>query len=262
MHKGYCKDVGTSLKKIINYFIEFYKGGCSICKWGYYQPRKFLIDDQKKIVYLVMHKVANTSIEASFLNYQGSDDIEVHIIASESEKAWINKKEKGYFKFTYVRNPFERLVSCYESKYHTDKKWIGKTLPHLWYDNYLFGYMSKDEGFDVFIRKVCKIPNMWKDFHVLPQYNTLYNRRGHRLVDYVGRMENIGKSYPKIQKRYGLAELKHLNQSQKRNWMDYYTIDTAQMVYKAYKKDIEVLGYKKEYVKLMQYLSSKTNRTY
>lgn len=52
MHKGYCKDVGTSLKKIINYFIEFYKGGCSICKWGYYQPRKFLIDDQKKLFIL------------------------------------------------------------------------------------------------------------------------------------------------------------------------------------------------------------------
>lgn len=235
---------------------EFSKGLKNICQYGTYQPRNFLPVKKAKVVYLEMPKVANTSIKASIFGYQNMEDsITIQVIASEQIIHELGEREKKYFKFTFVRNPFERLVSCYESKYKTDRKYLGKELEHLWFDYYLFGYMSKDEGFDAFVRKVYRIPDYLKDFHFLPQYKIVYDKQGKCTVDFVGKVENIDEVYPKLQEKYGFDDLPHMNQSTKKLWMDYYTKETARMVYRMYQKDIKAFGYLEEYKKLMKYLS-------
>lgn len=230
----------------------------NLCKYGVCQPRNFLPVKRKRVVYLEMPKVANTSIKASILGYQNLEDsITIQIIASEQIVHELNEKQKDYFKFTFVRNPFERLVSCYESKYKTDQKYLGKELEHLWYDYYLFGYIKKDKGFDSFVRKIYRIPNCLKDFHFIPQYNIIFDKKKQCMVDYVGKIENIDKVYPKLCKKYMFDELPHMNRSEKKTWMDYYTKKTAQMVYQMYRKDIVKFGYTNEYKKLIKYLSEK-----
>lgn len=56
---------------------------------------------------------------------------------------------------------------------------------------------------------------------------------------------------------YGLSPLENHNRTQKDNWMDYYTLDSAKKVYHRYKKDIIKFGYTEEYKELISYLKHK-----
>lgn len=242
------------------YIKEFVTGMKNMCVYGTYQPRHFILNKKKKIIYLEVPKAANTSIKASILGYQdkGYSVLEIHTLASEHMLCKLNAKQRKNFTFTFVRNPFERLVSCYEGKYKKEKKELEKGMEHLWYDFYLFGYIREDRGFENFVRRIYRIPDKMKDFHFLPQYNIVYDKTGKRMVDYVEKVENINEKYPSLQEMYGLGELPHLNKSDKKSWMDYYTKDTARMAYHMYKKDINAFGYREEYKRLLKYI--KENR--
>lgn len=39
--------------------------------------------------------------------------------------------------------------------------------------------------------------------------------------------------------------------------MDYYTLETARLVYKKYRKDVEAFGYQDSYRRLISYLKKK-----
>lgn len=77
------------------------------------------------------------------------------------------------------------------------------------------------------------------------------------MVDFVGKMETMNDSFPKIAKKYKLSLLGHYNASKKGNWMDYYTLSTAKKVYKRYKIDFKKFGYDKYYYELLNYLKNK-----
>lgn len=251
-----------SIGTIYKYMDAFVTGMKNVCIYGTYQPRHFIVDEEKKVVYLEMPKVANTSIKASILGCQNKDYSvgKIHTLADDYMVCQLNEKQRRNFAFTFVRNPFERVVSCYEGKYHKDRKELGKDREHLWFDFYLFGYIREDRGFENFVRRIYRIPDWIKDFHFLPQYNIVYDKEGKCMVDYVEKIENINEKYPYLQEKYGLGELPHMNQSGKKPWMDYYTKDTARMVYHMYKKDIEVFGYRKEYKRLLKYLKEKERK--
>ena len=251
-----------SVGAIYKYMDEFVTGMKNVCIYGTYQPRHFILDEEKKVVYLEIPKVANTSIKASILGCQNKDYgvVKIHVLATENMVFQLNAEQRKNFVFTFVRNPFERVVSCYEGLYHNDRKKLGKEVEHLWFDFYLYGYIREDRGFENFVRRIYHIPDRIKDYHFLPQYNIVYDKEGKCMVDYVEKLENINEKYPYLQEKYGLGKLPHLNQSDKKPWMDYYTKDTARMVYQMYKKDIEVFGYRKEYKKLLKYRKKKERK--
>lgn len=231
----------------------------TLIQYGNFQSREYIVDRERKIAYLVNSKVACSSIKACICGSQNDDD-SVHTEIGKG--GWLRKDvlppdEQKYFKFTFVRDPFSRLVSCYESKYHHDREFYKKQV--FDFDNYLFGYIRKDQGFDTFVRKIVKLPSCLLDKHFLVQYDLTHDRKGRKLVNYIGKSERMDEDFGKIQRKYGLPELPHFNRTdkKKKNWMDYYTKETAQMVYRKYKKDIRAFGYEDSYKQLMAYLDKK-----
>jgi len=158
--------------------------------------------------------------------------------------------ERRYFKFTFVRNPFARLVSCYESKYHTDLERYKKRFD---FRDYLNGYLYKDEGFDEFVRKVCALPYRLMDRHFRSQYDLIYNAAGTQF-NYIGHFESIEEEFSTIQNKYRLRPLPHLNRVGTDDWMNYYTAETADLVYKTFRDDIEAFGYEKCYFDLLEFI--------
>lgn len=90
--------------------------------------------------------------------------------------------------------------------------------------------------------------------HFKLMYSYIYDN-GKRLVDYIGKVEDLPDSYRKLQDKYNLSELTHENVSGKKDWKTYYTKETAKLVYEYYKKDIVTFGYEKQYEELLKYLN-------
>lgn len=205
------------------------------------QPDEYIVCDERKVVYIVNSKVACSSIKAAFIDPTTPDDHNIHYIAAQKGlyKFHLTEEQTHYFKFSFVRNPFSRLVSCYESKYHIDPvKYNREDLK-----KYLFGYMAEDEGFEVFVRKVCALPPRLMDHHFRTQYDLLYDSNGVCRCDYIGQFESLEEDFAPIKERFGLYPLPHLNRSQEVNWRHYYTSETMRLVIKTYKKDFDTFGY-------------------
>ncbi len=223
---------------------------------AYYMRRKnfLVVNDVKKVVYLQNAKVACTSLESSVreTRYKARH----HGVFRPNDH--LNRglgRYRDYFKFTFVRNPYSRLVSCYENKYHRDKE-LGY-VDRLCYDSYLMGYMKRDGGFEHFLKKVCALPDFIADKHFCSQYRMIYDRRGRCMLDFVGHFERLEEEYAPIQQKYGLLPILRYNVTKKVNWMDYYTRETARLVHDKFREDFQAFDYEHFYHELLEYIEKK-----
>lgn len=219
----------------------------------------------KKLGYLPISKVANSSIKLALLGVEvpeGENPFRYpHIAFNQSVTAKVDAAG-DYFVFTVVRNPLERLVSCYKDKIVQAKE-KGKPSPLEWY---LDGYLMRSKNFADFVGRVKWIPEKLHDSHFASQYNIIYNRRiggkavVSRVPDYIGRFERLNEDWQLIKERFDIGEIPHHNATSKDNWRDYYDVKTAKLVYKLYQKDIQTFGYEEDYHQLMTYLLEKEGK--
>jgi len=97
-----------------------------------------------------------------------------------------------------VRNPFDRLVSAYKSKFIKDLQIEGVRFN---YERYMFGLFSRDESFESFVDKVCKLPDWISDRHFKSQYSTVYEK-GTLKVDYIGKFENMDEDFQQLEEKF------------------------------------------------------------
>lgn len=232
---------------------------------GAYMNWVYVINDQKKLIFLAVQKVACTSIKASVLDIPEQDNyLDVH---EKTRGRWKDRIDRtryaDYYLFTFVRNPYQRLISCYENKYHEDLSMLGNQRDHLVYQYYLCGYIAKDRGFSDFVKRVCRIPDRLADRHFVSQSFLIHQLGRGKAPDFIGRFERLEEDYQILIDKFGLAPLPHYNQTHRENsnWMDYYTPETCELVYRHYKKDMLELGYEKEYRELKAYLQKKAGQT-
>lgn len=142
-----------------------------------------------------------------------------------------------YFKFTFVRNPWDRLVSAYHflkggGYGEGDKKWFARELG---------GYRD----FDDFARNWLKPENIHRHIHFHPQVEFLEDENHDAIkIDYVGLYENIESDFHYIARRIGVDRtLKKENISTHKSYRDYYNETTRRIVSEVYRQDIERFGY-------------------
>ena len=98
----------------------------------------------------------------------------------------------------------------------------------------------EDKNFNTYIRKGCERPD-WFQFQSMKEFTDG--------VDYIGKFENLQSDFDEIcdkisKPRITLPRLK--DSGRKTHYSEYYTPDTAQMLYNIMKKDIEHFNYKFE----------------
>ncbi|HBN25999.1 MAG TPA: hypothetical protein DD405_00820 [Desulfobacteraceae bacterium] len=159
----------------------------------------------------------------------------------------------SYFKFSFVRNPWDRIVSEYKYRGYP-KKFDFKT--------YLFKKLPEDSWSDIYR-------------HIIPQYDFLFDDNGNLLVDFIGYFENLQKDFDEVCRKLGIPvtllpfvnkSLKDMNISknlkypmkilinlmryfkQKKNtfkhYTEYYDDESKEFVSHLYRKDIETFKYK------------------
>ena len=148
-------------------------------------------------------------------------------------------KLKNLWSFTFVRNPWDRLVSTWASK-------VENTLEHCFKKHPEYK-MEMGMSFDAFIKSIDRIsePPEWWDAHIRPQWYSTCNWRGDVILDYIGRMENYDEDLRHIQKHMTLEPIrpKTLNKTKRNDYRTYYNNITARIVAKIYERDIDLFKY-------------------
>jgi hypothetical protein len=166
----------------------------------------------------------------------------------------------AYFKFAFVRNPWDRLVSWYSMIRDAEKIRLHQTLidrrkrSHLRQtrENKLWRYvLDSSSTFEEFIVNCTDEIEVDKGVFYSFTYDQLdyiTGSNGNLLVDFVGRFENLGSDLLKVYDKLGieLRSIPHENRSVRGHYSSFYTPETKMIVEERFKRDIEYFGYEFE----------------
>lgn len=182
-------------------------------------------------IYFRINKVASTSIKSSLLK------LGFKIKNSRDPKKLDLKKYK--IKFAFVRNPYDRLVSCYRDKIRSPSEFGVIAADHK--------RLYEDMPFNEFVRKVHKIPDNKADKHFKSQHCFVTNSKGKLIPNFIGKFENLDEDFKKIMNRLQVENPPALPQKNKskraKDYRKYYDDETKRLVEQRYKKDLELFNY-------------------
>ena len=163
-----------------------------------------------------------------------------HILGVEAKKKW-----PRFFRYTIMRNPYTRMVSCYECQFPREP------------DHY---HLPQEPDSLTFDRYVEIITDGWHDNqdsngspnfqHWRPQTDWIFDDDGRLIVDYIGHTETLEKDVNEISRLIGAETITTppiINKSDWRysdNYRQYFNDDTRKKVEKYYEKDIDFLKVK------------------
>jgi len=128
-----------------------------------------------------------------------------------------------YFRFTVVRNPWDRAVSEYKYRY------------------------AREMDFRDFILAAYPAPEVSnEERHLMPQWSFVHDENGQSLVDHIIRFEECGRQFAEISMRiFGEPiALPQVNQSpDRRPYREFCDAETREAIANRYQSDIAWLGY-------------------
>lgn len=145
---------------------------------------------------------------------------------------------RRYFKFTIVRNPWDRLLSAFqflknEGMNEDDRRWAAE---------HLSGY----DDFESFVLGWLSPENIRRGIHFRPQRDFITDHRDRIPLDYIGYFENLESDFTQIATRLGVtAALPRLNETRSRthDYCSSYSDAMRNKVADVYAADITALGY-------------------
>lgn len=135
------------------------------------------------------------------------------------------------FKFAFVRNPWDRVVSQYHHRLGVNQQNIRSK-----------GITFNDWVIEVYHKKNTEYRNFNSMF--LPQKDWLSDMNGNIIVDYIGRFENLDEDLEFIKNKLGIEKsTPHLRASKRAKYQEYYNKETRDIVAQYFSKDIEHFNY-------------------
>jgi len=221
---------------------------------GHHLNQNILLE-RYRAIYLFIPKVACSSVKKVIADTLGippydpsQPDRYIHRrVYPYARKSRIHDDYKDYFKFCFVRNPFDRIVSCYSNKvsqdvYFNNERFAnGVSKIFKKYKSLFWGGMS----FDDFVASVAQIPDGRADPHIRSQWLTMVDKHENHLADYVGRFENLQENFAFVSEAIGfpVQELPLRSKSDHDPYREYYTQNTIEIVKRRYAKDLEMFEY-------------------
>lgn len=178
-----------------------------------------MILSEQKIIFIHAPRTSGTSIENEILKNQLVPDNQKHLRASQI-KQHLGNQWNYYFKFTIVRNPWDRVISFYHQIFHEAYGIrTGKSL--------------------LFFLEHYK-PAPW-------EYGLQCSDYADEDMDLVIKFEDREEGLKSLENIAGIKvdpnKKSRSRERGKRNYRDYYDNETRDIVKKSFARDIDLYGY-------------------
>jgi hypothetical protein len=185
-------------------FKNIFKGDTRVAIW-----------EQHRLLYVRIPKSGNTSVLAAI---DGSRSCRI-------SAARIARMNDRWTCFSFVRNPWSRLVSTYRQKVSADATSRGMV------DGVFQGFLDKGMAiranmpFEEFCEIVCEFPDEKIEKHLQSQAYTLI-LKGKPIVPFIGKVEHMKDDWKIVMDKVGLSnEMLHLNRTSGQHYSSYFTSD-------------------------------------
>ena len=170
-----------------------------------------MINHELKCIFIHIIKTGGVSI-ATALNIS---EKQCHMSAGEIRKKVGEEIWNNYFKFTIIRNPWDKMVSSYHYNHH---KWV-----------------PRGTAFEDYI-------NMWGEGMQITRFPPQNSPYINEKLDFIGRFESLDDDFQAILKHLEQPErpLPRLNQSHHRNYRENYSTETRKVVEQKFATDIKL----------------------
>lgn len=215
-----------------------------------------IISHEKKFIYFACGRTGSTSVESALQEYNDGQETLLPIREAFEQRTEQTGKSYNlkharpetvkkmvpaaiwdhYFKFVFVRNPWDWVVSQHFSTPFMKQAWCAKLAPSQW--RFRARHVSM-----VWERKK-RMKQMDDEVSYL-QYRFAFDQKGKQLVDFIGRFERLQDDFDMICDHLGISR-KKLPVKAAFAHKPYHTIYTPSglsRVAELYEKDIELLGY-------------------
>ena len=201
-----------------------------------------MIDHDHKFIFVHIPKTAGTSMEVAlsdawnnqqkyFVGKNNYVDVApsscpvTHFSIKQILK--VHPETRGYFKFCFVRNTWDRLLSAYMFRHNHH------TMTHK----------RKYESLKGFIENDGQTGNP----HTHNQLKFILGENGKINMNFIGRYENLENDFKTVCDRIGIqCQLSRMKATKHEHYSRYYDQETVDLVYKKYKEEINYFNYEFE----------------
>jgi hypothetical protein len=189
-----------------------------------------MISHKHKFIFIHIIKTGGESVEKSFRGRK------IHKFAKNYKKKINGKDWDNYFKFAFVRNPWDKMVSQY---FYIQKNTNG--LYEQSFEEFITAFKDCSEN-EYIERKGIKVK-----FNPI-QLPWISDDDGNIMMDFIGRFENLQEVFNTVCYKIKIPhrKLPHENETNHEHYSEYYNDETKGIVAKKFEKDIEHFGYKFE----------------
>tara|TARA_X000001036_G_scaffold440125_1_gene494672 strand:- start:9970 stop:10554 length:585 start_codon:yes stop_codon:yes gene_type:complete len=193
-----------------------------------------MISHDPPFIFVHLTKTAGTSVDYT-LKHLAEIPKEKHKVKHETILQLLKQCKKDpaeYFKFTTVRNPFDRLVSNYFYRVERLKD------PKIIDTNMSFSeWVTGEKGYSFKDTMVKRTMHSW-----------ISDDKGNLLMDYIIRFENLQDGFSEVCNKLGLPNYKlpHTFKTNHKNYKKYYSPTAIECINEYYKKDLESFNYSYE----------------
>ncbi len=163
--------------------------------------------------------------------YQVWESLLLHAKARDAQKELPSDVFDAYFKFGFVRNPWDWQVSMYQFILRKDTSSTHEAVKRL-------------GGFEQYLEWVIDTPTPYPMGTPKQQCEILVDSHHQLLVDFVGRYETLAADFQRVCDTLGIdGSLPHLNATAHPDYRTYYNERTKRLVAENFPADVELFGY-------------------
>ncbi|PAV24509.1 hypothetical protein CF392_15880 [Tamilnaduibacter salinus] len=186
---------------------------------------------EKKMIYIHIPKVAGSSIGEAILGHDKVGHYPARYIRDIDNRFF----DEAY-KFTFVRNPWDRLYSAFSFLKNGGKG----TWDSDWTQKYRVDLMD----FEEFVIDFINESTVYSIIHLVPQIDFVLDKHGNSLMDYIGYFEELEEGMSVVSESTGFNfKVPRANVNEKVGYRDVYSKKMIDKVARVYQEDLNYLRY-------------------